>query len=605
MSGSITFVGAGPGAADLITIRGREKIDAADVIVYAGSLVDERLMDRSRAEKYNSARMNFDEVMEILVRSWREGKQVVRLHTGDPAMYGAVGEQYRALDALGIPYEVVPGVSSVFAAAAALKVEFTMPGVSQTAILTRDAGRTPVPEKENLQSLAAHGSTLCLFLSVGDLEEVVRKVLAGGRSPETPAAVVYRAGWENQQIVRGTLEDIAERVRQAGIRRQAMIVIGEVLNHAGTMSSLYDRDFVHGYRRKNGFSGRCAVFALTSAGIQKAAEIAAGIDAVVMVPEKFRCLVAEERARPYPDGGFREAFRKAWNEYDGLVMVMAAGIVTRECAGLCRHKTMDPAVVVTDEKGRFAVSLVGGHLGGANRLAQDVAAVTCGEAVLTTASDVRGMIAVDEFAARHAMRVLNPESIVTISSAALEGRTVDFVMPEPLFRDSFAGVPNFRRVEAPGENPAVVLLERGKPIPQVHPGADILYLQRRSFVLGIGCRKGCSVDELEQTAAKVLESLGASWSNVVHLATAEIKLEERAMLELAARHGVPLTGYAAEELNSVAVPHPSDAAWKHLGIHSVSEAAALLASGAEKLLVEKTKGNGVTLALAEKSEKKE
>ena len=304
MSGSITFVGAGPGAADLITVRGREKIDAADVIVYAGSLVDERLMDRSRAEKYNSARMNFDEVMEILVRSWREGKQVVRLHTGDPAMYGAVGEQYRALDALGIPYEVVPGVSSVFAAAAALKVEFTMPGVSQTAILTRDAGRTPVPEKENLQSLAAHGSTLCLFLSVGDLEEVVRKVLAGGRPPETPAAVVYRAGWENQQIVRGTLEDIAERVRQAGIRRQAMIVIGEVLNHAGTMSSLYDRDFVHGYRRKNGFSGRCAVFALTSAGIQKAAEIAAGIDAVVMVPEKFRCLVAEERARPYqPDAG--------------------------------------------------------------------------------------------------------------------------------------------------------------------------------------------------------------------------------------------------------------------------------------------------------------
>ena len=324
-----------------------------------------------------------------------------------------------------------------------------------------------------------------------------------------------------------------------------------------------------------------------------------------MVPEKFRSLVAEERARPYPDGGFREAFRKAWNEYDGLVMVMAAGIVTRECAGLCRHKAVDPAVVVADEKGRFAVSLVGGHLGGANRLAQDVAAVTCGEAVLTTASDVRGMIAVDEFAARHAMRVLNPESIVTISSAALEGRTVDFVMPEPLFRDSFAGVPNFRRVEAPAENPAVVLLERGKPIPQVHPGADILYLQRRSFVLGIGCRKGCPVDELEQTAVKVLESLGASWSNVVHLATAEIKLEERAMLELAARHGVPLTGYAAEELNAVAVPHPSDAAWKHLGIHSVSEAAALLASGAEKLLVEKTKGNGVTLALAEKSEKKE
>ena len=189
MSGSITVVGAGPGAADLITVRGKRVLDAADVVIYAGSLVDERLLDGSRAEKYNSAGMDFDAVMDVMIQAWNEGKQVVRLHTGDPAMYGAVGEQFRALDERGIPYEVVPGVSSVFAAAAALKTEFTMPGVSQTAILTRDAGRTPVPDGEELTGLAAHGSTLCLFLSVGNMRSVTDKLLAAGRPPETPAAV--------------------------------------------------------------------------------------------------------------------------------------------------------------------------------------------------------------------------------------------------------------------------------------------------------------------------------------------------------------------------------------------------------------------------------
>ena len=602
MSGSITFVGAGPGAADLITIRGKRKIDSADVIVYAGSLVDERLMDGSRAEKYNSASLNFEEILEILVRSWREGKQVVRLHTGDPAMYGAVGEQYRALDALGIPYEVIPGVSSVFAAAAALKVEFTMPGVSQTAILTRDSGRTPVPEKENLESLAAHGSTLCLFLSAGDPEGVVRKVLASGRPPETPAAVVYRAGWENQKIVRGTLADLVERVREAGIRRQAMIVIGDVLERPGEMSSLYDRNFEHGYRRRKQFPGHSAIFALTSAGVLKAAEIAAGIDAPVFVAEKYRHLVASDRVVPYPDGGFREAFRSAWNNYDGFVMVMAAGIVTRECAELCRKKTTDPAVVVADELGRHVISLLGGHLGGANRLAEDVASVTGGEAVLTTASDLQGMLAVDEFAARNAMRVLNPETIVRISSAALEGRRIDFVLPESLFRSFYSKVPNFHRVAAPGENPAVVLLESGETVPALHSGETVLYLKRRRFVLGIGCRKNASPEDLEQTVSSVLEHAGGSWENVVRIATADLKLEERALRDLAARHGVRLVGYSAEELNAVSVPHPSEAAWKSLGIHSVSEAAALLASGSRKLLIEKTKGNGVTVALAEEKE---
>ena len=278
-------------------------------------------------------------------------------------------------------------------------------------------------------------------------------------------------------------------------------------------------------------------------------------------------------------------------------MVMASGIVVRSCAELCAHKTSDPAVVVTDELGRHAVSLLSGHLGGANRLAADVAAVTGGEAVVTTASDVRGMTAADDFAARHALRVLNPENIVKISSAMLEGRTVDFRLPEPLFRLAFAANPNNRLAETVTVNPAVVLLEDNEE-PSAS-AAPVLFLKRRKFALGMGCRKLAALRDLEAVAEEALNTIGADWNSISVLATADLKLEEPALKELAAKHRLPLAGFTAEELNSVAVPHPSEAAREKLGINSVSEAAAILASGNGPLTVGKIKGNGATAALAE------
>ncbi len=599
MEGKITFVGAGPGAEDLITIRGKKALDEADVIIYAGSLVNEKLLDgNSSARKCNSASLSFEEILAVMLEAYREGKKVVRLHTGDPAMYGAVSEQYRELDRLGIPYHVVPGVSSVFAAAAALKTEFTMPGITQTAILTRAAGRTPVPEPEELSKLAAHGTTLCLFLSVGDMEKVVSALLAAGRSPETPAAVVYRAGWDNEKVVRGTIADIAERVKEASVKRQAMIVIGEVLARNGEMSSLYNRDFAHGYRKQNAFRGTSAVFALTSAGALKAGEIAAGLDSKIILPEKLSHLVSKERVVTYPDGGLHEAFRKAWEQFDGLVMVMSSGIVVRMCAELCRHKSTDPAVVVTDEEGNHAVSLLSGHLGGANRLAQDVASITNGDAVVTTASDVRGIMAFDEMASRHALRVVNPEAIVKLATAVLEGKKVDLVLPEHLYRRYYANSPQYSLVSAPGENPAVVLLKNGEA-PREY-GVPVLYLKRKKFALGIGCRRDAALPDLEAVALQALESIGADWESVSAIATAEFKLDEPAILQLAFRHSIPVTGYSAEELNRIDVPDPSPAAMENLGINSVSEAAAILASGGGALAVRKIKGNGATAALAEK-----
>jgi len=250
----VTFVGAGPGAADLITIRGARLLRHADVVVFAGSLVDRQLVARyaTSAAVYDSAGMTLPEVIEVMAAAAVAGKNVVRLHTGDPAIYGAIQEQMEALDGLGIDYRVVPGVTSAFAAAAALKQELTLPEVSQTVIFTRMEGRTPVPENEQLHRIAAIGATLVIYLSVGMIDRVVEQLLQGAYRPETPAAVVCRASWEDEQTVSGTLADIAGKVREAGIDRQALIIVGDVLaarrEGLKARSLLYDGGFAHGFR---------------------------------------------------------------------------------------------------------------------------------------------------------------------------------------------------------------------------------------------------------------------------------------------------------------------------------------------------------------------
>jgi len=255
---SVIFVGAGPGDPELITVKGLKALQGADVVVYAGSLVNRALLAelKSGATAHDSAPLTLEAVLAIIAEAVAAGKQVVRLHTGDPSVYGAIQEQMEALDALGISYAVVPGVTAAFAAAASLKQELTLPGVSQTVVLTRVEGRTPVPEKERLQRIAALGATVCLYLSVSMMEKVVAELLAGGvYTPETPAAVVSRASWEGERIVEGTLADIAEKVAAAGIGRQALILVGEVLSArsqgVAEKSKLYDRDFSHGFRLKS------------------------------------------------------------------------------------------------------------------------------------------------------------------------------------------------------------------------------------------------------------------------------------------------------------------------------------------------------------------
>ena len=246
----VHFVGAGPGAVDLITLRGKALLENADVIIYTGSLVNPELLTYAKpdCEVYNSAHMTLSEVIDTMLDAVECEKVVVRLHTGDPSLYGAIREQMDRLNELGIDFDICPGVSSFNAAAASLKAEYTLPGVSQTVILTRVAGKTPVPEHEEIRALAAHRATMVLFLSAGMPDTVSKELIAGGYAPDTPAAIVYKASWPEEKIVRCTVGTLAESVAANNITKTALICIGSFLGDAYELSRLYAADFSTEFR---------------------------------------------------------------------------------------------------------------------------------------------------------------------------------------------------------------------------------------------------------------------------------------------------------------------------------------------------------------------
>ena len=247
----VNFVGAGCGAPDLITVRGARLLSEADVIIYAGSLINTELLKYAKkdCELFNSAFLNLDEIIEIIKKAENKNKMTVRLQTGDTSIYSALREQTERLDELNIPYEICAGVSSFCGAAAALKAEYTLPDVTQTVIITRIAGRTAVPEKEKISSLAAHNATMIIFLSAGLINEVTAELLSGGYDKKTPAAIVYKATWTDEKIFRCTLEKLAETAEENGIKKTALICVGDFLGNDHSLSKLYDKEFETEYRK--------------------------------------------------------------------------------------------------------------------------------------------------------------------------------------------------------------------------------------------------------------------------------------------------------------------------------------------------------------------
>ena len=248
----IHFVGAGPGAPDLITVRGKQYLEEADVIIYAGSLVNPQLLEYSKdvCTIYNSAKMTLEEAISVMEKAEKEGKTTVRLHTGDPCMYGAIREQMDILDEKGIAYDSCPGVSSFCGAASALNLEYTLPEISQSVIITRMEGRTPVPSKESIQSFAAHQASMVIFLSTGMLEELSRRLIEGGYREDTPAAIVYKATWPDEKKFICTVGTLAKTAADNNITKTALMIIGDAVNAADyDRSKLYDPSFTTEFRK--------------------------------------------------------------------------------------------------------------------------------------------------------------------------------------------------------------------------------------------------------------------------------------------------------------------------------------------------------------------
>lgn len=246
----VHFVGAGSGAVDLITVRGARLLKEADVVIYAGSLVNPEVLSYTSegCKIYNSAEMTLEEVIEVIKAAEAAGQMTVRLHTGDSSIYGAVREQFDQLDELGIEYDVCPGVSAFCGAAATLKAEYTLPDVSQTVIITRTAGRTAVPQRESIQSLAAHKATMVLFLSTKLTDKLQQELLEGGYAPETPAAVVYKATWPEEKVFKCTVGTLHKTVSENGLRKTALIIVGNCMGEEYLRSKLYDPSFSTEYR---------------------------------------------------------------------------------------------------------------------------------------------------------------------------------------------------------------------------------------------------------------------------------------------------------------------------------------------------------------------
>jgi hypothetical protein len=371
------------------------------------------------------------------------------------------------LDKFKIPYEVIPGVSSVFASAAALKTELTAPGVSQTVILTRQAGRTPVPHGQEIANLAKHGATMCIFLSAGGVKNLTDELIRGGYSPETPAQVVYRASWKEEKIVKGVLSNISAKMTKAGIERQAMIIVGDALDRKKCGKSLlYDAAFTHGYRQagktakpvfpatmNNGFNGNIAIYAITADGIETANKLLRNIKSgTLFIPDKFKnTSVKNSVSEFFKEGEFTKTLEKSWKKFAGHIFIMATGIVVRKISKFIDSKTSDPAVIVCDQKGNYAVSLLSGHIGGANRLAKVAAEALGGQAVITTATDVQNLMAFDEMAAIEGWKVENPEMIKTLNSMLLEGKRIGLMVPEGIYRKHYASKTNIILISNSGK----------------------------------------------------------------------------------------------------------------------------------------------------------
>jgi precorrin-4 C11-methyltransferase len=606
----VYFIGAGPGDVELLTLKARRLIECADIILYAGSLVNLAILQFAGAdcEKIDSAHMKLETQIEKMVAGARAGKLVLRVHTGDPSIFGAVDEQIQVLERAGISYEIIPGVSSAFAAAAALGIEYTLPEIVQTLILTRAGGRTPVPEPERLRELARHHCSLAIFLSTGLIETVVEELLAAGYQVETPIAVVYRASWPDQLVVRGTLADISNKIAQLELTHQSLIIVSPSLRSERSSRSHLYGDFQQTETARTG----TAILALTAPAIGLGRRLFHQLpEAYLYIPERF---LSEEDGNEARIHGFHEAIRqvlqRAFQQHASLVCIMASGIVVRELAPLLENKHSDPAVVVLDAAGRFAVSLLSGHEGGANRLARQIAAITGGQAVITTASDSQDLPALDILAKENGWKMHPKSQFAKVMAALVNCEPVALIADEGLIiPDEIANISGLTEFlhweEAVSSGCKHLLLLTCRRIPfnfwKTAPGSVVYHLP--VLAVGIGCNRGTSSEEIIKSVQDTLRKVGLAEESVYCAATILDKANEAGLIEACKLSDWEMRVFNRDQIREVEnLPNPSVNAFKALGVMGVAEPAALIASGAKRLLVEKQKYANVTVAVARKEQ---
>ncbi len=638
--GVVYIVGAGPGAPDLIAVRGRDIIEQADLILYADSLVElsvASLAKKADAEIIPSSGLHLGQMVDLMVTAAKAGKVVARVHSGDPALYGATHEQMALLDDANVTYEIIPGITAAFAAAAQLGVELTIPDVVQTIILTRTAGRTTMPEGEELKGLAAPGSSLAIYLSITRIKKVIEDLIAsGGYTAETPVAVFHKVTWPDESHVVGTLGDIAAKVRKAGYTKHALILVSPALDPAlkgaerRTSSHLYDKSYTHRFRKaedakrskeKQEAAGAVSgvvqgekhlgskragtlVLGVTRNGSALAASVARSLNADVKVPEKF----AGDGVATYA-GSVVNAIRSAWATYANFVLVMPSGVAVRAISPLLRDKVSDPAVVCLDEQGQFVIPLVGGHRAGANALATEISTLTSGHAAITTASDVQDKPAIDMLG-KAAGWALDTDNAVTHVSACLVNEDQIGVYVDPLLGDQSAvlgdllaqpnvlSVPNLDELDIDTYIGGIIITPQAISDHHQHLLQKSVLYRPATLVVGMGCKRDVPVADLRAALTQTLAENGLVAQSIKTLVSVDVKADEVGLIALAEELGVPFQCVPSPEIAAIDPTGLSaSAAQDKLDLPGVSEPAALIVSGGQ-LIVKKQSFSNCTVAIA-------
>jgi len=592
----IYFIGAGPGDPDLITVKAREILERADAVLYTGSLVPRKVIDWAKSADVieDSQTMNYEQIFAFLKK--HSDKTVARVHTGDPSLFSTIAKQIGFLRREGIAYEVVPGVTAAFGAAASLGIEYTVPGVSQTLILSRVEGRTPQPEAlENI--LACKDSSLVFYLSIAQIERLVSEALKLGYRPTTPCWVVERATWSEERVYRGTLEDIAKKVSH--IKGVALIMLGDFLYQEEAFEShLYAKsqtDATNGAGRASlpqrsnelsslqneagpGFRAKkISIITINTPSFEAAKRLRSFLgEFQVKIYAKGATPGDEEGIVPYED--LESALVRAWRESDAVIPIVALGAVVRKIAPLLRDKRSDPAVVALNLQLNRIVPLLGGHLGGANELAC-LLEKRLPEAVnfITTATDQTGTLSFEMLARRRNWRIENLERLANISNRLLNKEAVKVATYAPIF-ESIEEREHLRRVGfdeidantvviAPVETEALWL------IPEIS--------------IGIGCNRGTEKQVIREAFYRFLEGRKLKRSDVRALASFEAKRDEAGLLEFAEEEGLELRFFGKSEIEALEGEFSASRAGEFFGLKGVAEPAAVLASRYRELVFKK------------------